>query len=259
MRNSHYSMTRVAPTVSALLGLRAPAAASGAAIPEIARGRRAERVAILAPDALGEHAWTLWRDEMPFLHSLHASHSLALRSVMPSVTPVNFATMVTGADRRGHGIGSYSDDFGCETLFDVVREAGGASAGIGIRGYTGCELLARFSDLPGCVGERSDDAVAHAVMRIARAERPAFLIAQLGCVDDTFHKYGPGSPEVVPMLRGTDERLKRLLVALDPLGYVVLVLSDHGQHDITDAPRGGKRGGHGTDSDEDCVVPCTWT
>ena len=259
MRTADYSMTCVAPTVSALLGVPPPAQAKGTAIPEIVADGPAERVAIVAPDALGEYAWGLWRAEMPFLGSLHARHSLALRSVMPSITPVNFAAMVTGTDRQGHGVGSFNDNFACETLFEVVRRAGGQSAGIGIKGYTGCQLLARCSDIGGCVEQHADAAVADKVIATAQTSRPRFLIAQLGVVDDVFHAYGPSSPEVVPMLRETDAILRRLSVALTALGYIMLVLSDHGQHDIPNPTPGGKHGGHGSDSDQDCIVPCTWT
>lgn len=253
-----HSMTCVAPTVSAVLGLPAPARSEGDVIREIAddlAGR--QRVALLATDALGRFAWGLWRDAMPWLKARHAERSVTLRSVMPSVTPVNFATMVTGADREGHGIGAKTDDFACETLFDTVRAAGGRSAGVGIENYTGQALLARCADIAGDVGDGTDDDVADRVLEIAESESPRFLIAQLGRVDDTFHKYGPSSPEVVPMLRETDARLKRLTGRLAPLGYGVLILSDHGQHDQTD-PAARKKGGHGTDSDEDCLVPCTW-
>jgi predicted AlkP superfamily pyrophosphatase or phosphodiesterase len=258
MRRADYSMTCVAPTVSALLGLPVPAQAKGTAIRDVVAGGQAERVAVVVPDALGEYAWSLWQEEMPFLRSFHARHSLALRSVMPSITPVNFAAMVTGTDREGHGVGSYNDDFACETLFDVVRRAGGRSAGIGLRGYTGAQLLGRFADLCGRVEEHSDEAVAERVMAIVRESRPQFLIAQLGCVDDTFHAFGPSSPAVVPMLRETDARYQRLAEVLTSAGYLLLVLSDHGQHDVPNPAPGAKCGTHGTDSEQDCVVPFTW-
>ncbi|MBN1583025.1 MAG: alkaline phosphatase family protein [Anaerolineae bacterium] len=278
-----YSMTCVAPTVSTLLDLPVPAQATGTAIAEMVAGvRDVDRVAILATDAFGEYAWGLWQGEMPYLRSLHAQHSLILRSVLPSITPVNFATMVAGNDLTGHGVRTYDDDFTCQTLFDVVRAAGGQSAGIGIAGYTGERLLARFADLAGVAQVRSDDAVADTVIEIVEGHRPVFLIAQLGVVDDVFHRYGPSSPEVVPMLRDTDARLKlevivplitnftvpmlrdtdarlkRLVETLKPAGYMVIILSDHGQHDIPDPQPGGLRGGHGSDSDQDCLVPCTW-
>jgi predicted AlkP superfamily pyrophosphatase or phosphodiesterase len=203
-------------------------------------------------------AWNLWKAEMPYLRSLHAQRSVVLRSVMPSITPVNFAAMVTGTDRAGHGVGQRTDPFACETLFDVVRRAGGKSAGIGINDYTGTALLGRYADICGNAGQGTDDTVTEKIIEIAGRDAPMFLIAQLGRVDDAFHKYGPSAPEIAPMLRDTDARLRRLVEQLTPLGYGVIILADHGQHDVPNPPPGAKRGTHGTDCDEDCRVPCTW-
>ncbi|MGC9349849.1 MAG: alkaline phosphatase family protein [Anaerolineae bacterium] len=254
-----YSMMDVAPTVSAVLDLDPPADVVGRPIPEIVKDLAgADRVALLAPDAFGWYAWTLWQEEMPYLRSLHAQHSLILRSVMPSITPVNFSTMVTGTDLAGHGVRTYDHDFQAETLFDVVRRSGGQSAAVGFEGYTGSKLLARFADIDGTTEPGSDDNIVEKVVEIASVARPAFLIAQLGRVDDVFHAYGPSSPEVVPMLRETDARLKKLATHLKPLGYGVVILADHGQHDIVDDPTTEHKGGHGQDRDEDRLVPCTW-
>jgi len=139
-----------------------------------------------------------------------------------------------------------------------VRESGGKSAGVGFDGYTGAELLGRFADIRGNVPLGSDEAIAERVAQIARDDKPQFMIAQLGRVDDVFHEHGPSSPEVVPMLRDTDARLKRMVESLVPHGYGVIILADHGQHDVVDALPGQHKGNHGSDSDEDCLVPCTW-
>lgn len=252
-------MMDVAPTVSQVLGLPAPGDAKGTAIPMIVDDLDGvERVAVLAPDAFGWYAWMLWQGEMPFLRSLHADHSLILRAVMPSITPVNFSAMVTGTDLEGHGVRSKEQEFQCETLFDVVRRAGGQSAAIGLEGYTGSKLLARYADLDGTTEPGTDDVIADKVSEIASRARPDFVIAQLGRVDDVFHAFGPSSSEVVPMLRQTDARLERLARHLKPLGYGVIILADHGQHDIVDDPSTTLKGGHGTDRDEDRLVPCTW-
>jgi len=260
MDREEHSMVDVAPTVSEILGLSAPAQATGAAVRAIVADLAVcERVVILAPDAFGDFAWQLWREEMPFLKSLHEKRSILLRSVMPSVTPVNFATMVTGMDLDGHGVSSKNRDFACETLFDVVRRADGTSAGVGITGYTGCDLQARIADIHGDAGDGTDDDVADKVIEIAEAHRPQFIIAQLGRVDDVFHKYGPSSPSVVPMLQATDRRLRRLAARLCALRYGVIILADHGQHDLDDRSGTEKKGGHGTEMDKDCLVPCTWT
>lgn len=253
------SMMNVGPTVTALLGLPSLADAKGRPIPGLINDLAGvSRVALLVPDALGWFAWSLWQDEMPYLKSLHADRSLILRSVMPSITPVNFAAMVTGTDLEGHGVQTRDHDFQCETLFDVVRHDGRQSAAVGFEGYTGSNLLARRADIDGTTVPGSDDDLVETTIRIAETSQPAFLIVQLGRVDDVFHQFGPSSPEVVRMLRETDARLRRLVAVLKPLGYGVIILADHGQHDIVDDPTTTMRGGHGQDRDEDRLVPCTW-
>lgn len=254
-----YSMMDVAPTVSAVLGLSPPAAARGSPITEITADLQGvRRLALLVPDALGWYAWTLWQREMPFLRALHIERSLILRSTMPSITPVNFATMVTGTDLAGHGVHTYDDGFLCQTLFDLVREAGWRSAAVGFEGYTGSRLLGRFADIDGTTALGADDQIVDRVIEIAQAQHPTLIVAQLGRVDDVFHAYGPSSPKVVPMLRDTDVRLSHLTDVLTNQGDGEMILSDHGQHDVPGDPESGHLGGHGSDSDEDRLVPCTW-
>jgi len=217
------------------------------------------RVAILAPDALGDFAFQQWKEKMPFLNTLHAQRSVLLRSVVPTITPVNFAAIVSGADPLVHGVKTFNDDMQCESLFDVVRAAGGCSAGIGREGYTGAELLGRHADISGRgPAAEKDVGVERLVLQIANKDAPQFLIAQLGITDDVFHQFGPSSPDVVPVLRETDDRLRRLSTHLIALGYGIVVLADHGQHDVE---RHGRKGGthDGADFDADSLVPCTWT
>jgi predicted AlkP superfamily pyrophosphatase or phosphodiesterase len=264
MQSKVYAMTDVAPTVSAILGIRSPASSIGMPIQEIVQDFvDCQKVVILAPDGFGWYAWSLWQHEMPFLTDLHKKRSLILRSVLPSVTPVNFAAMVTGVGLNIHGVEIYIHNFMCETLFDTVREAGGKSAGVGFEGYTGGELLARFADIDGTTDRGSDHNIVNKVKTVATKHNPEFIIVQLGQVDDVFHKYGPSSPEVIPMLKDTDENLKELVEFLLPRDYGILILADHGQHDIdpgaiTDKYTMQKKGGHGSDSDIDCQVPLTW-
>lgn len=248
-----YPMTCLAPTISALLGLPAPAQATESPIPAIKESvGSAERVAVVAPDALGVAILERWTQEMPFLTSLVDRRRVTLRAVMPTITPVNFATMVTGVVRDVHGIGAWKDDFTCETLFDVIRAHGGKSAGVGRVGYTGSELLGRSADLWGKAESKTDDEVEALALGFAEKEEPQFIIVQLGATDDIFHRHGPSSPEVIPTLHATDERLSRMVGRLTELGYAVIVDADHGQHDTE------KGGSHGTAEDVDALVPCTW-
>lgn len=253
------SMMDIAPSISSILNLPVPKQAQGVPIMEMVGDfRTLKRVAVLALDALGLFAWNLLRKEMPYLSGLHDNKTLVLRSVMPSITPVNFTTMVTGNDQGGHGVGTFNDRIGCESLFDVVRQAGLKSAGVGLNGFTGSELLGRHADICGNAGDGSDDGVVDAILDIVERDRPDFIIAQFGRVDDYFHMYGPSSPDVVPMLPDTDVRLQKVIAHLKERDYAVIILADHGQHDVVDPEPGGFKGTHGTDRPEDLLVPCTW-
>ncbi len=261
-----YSMKCVAPTAAEVLGLNRPAAATEPAIKAITDDLRGSRsLAILAPDALGLFPWRRWRERMPYLSSLHARCSIVLESVMPSITPDNFSCMLTGVDRTVHGIQKpYCRDdgtwveFQCETLYDVVRKAGGVSVGAGQRGYTGEMLLARCADQGWVAKAGPSSHLSDLIMEKMPAEPPMFLIAQFGNVDTVFHALGPSNPEVGPMLQALDRSLSELVPFLTGRGMSVILLADHGQHDVPDPPEGAKRGKHGEDRPEDRLVPCTW-
>ncbi|OGO20303.1 MAG: hypothetical protein A2Z14_18440 [Chloroflexi bacterium RBG_16_48_8] len=259
MGEKEYSMMDVASSVCTILNLPSPAQTEGNPIAEIVSSLDGLRkVAILVPDGMGLFTWDLWRHKMPYLDSLHTNRSLILRSVMPSISPVNFATIVSGTDVEGHGILIRTGKFKCETLFDLVRNASRKSAGIGQDSYTGCELMGKNADICGCTREGSNYDIAAKIIEIVDVYEPDFLIAQFIQVDDSFHKCGPSSPSVVPILADMDTRMKELVEYLRPLGYGIIILSDHGQHDLPVISPKGNKGGHGTDSPEDCLVPCTW-
>jgi len=251
-----HDMTCVAPTVAATLGLRVPAGTTGEPVAQIVEDLAGtERLAVVAPDALGRHQLEHFAAEMPFLWSLWERRHVTLQSVMPSVTCVNFATMVSGCGLDCHGITSKDLDFLCETLFDVLEEAGEEGAGCGRPSYTGGQLLARVAQIDGAAALSDDAAVEEAFLRITREQAPRFIIGQIGGTDDHFHRFGATSPRVVPKLRETDCRLQRMVGALTDCGYSIIILADHGQHDTGNPEKGGT---HGTDSDEDRLVPCTW-
>lgn len=255
MQSSTYSMTDVAPTLAEILNVRTPAGATGKPIGQLVGALSgSERIALLAPDALGMHPWTLWRDEMPYLSSLIDTNHVVLRAVMPTITPVNFATMLTGGDQSVHAIGTKADDIACETLFDTLAEAGRRGASVGQEDCTMTALVGRYAHIAERLPRFEDDLVADRVIATAATHQPDFIITQLVTTDDVFHKHMPSSPQVVPYLHQTDDRLRRLVDALVPLGYGVIILADHGQHDTEKG-----RGSHGTEADEDSLVPCTWT
>lgn len=144
-----YSMKSIAPTAACVLGVNAPAETEEKPILPVTKELGGSRhLALLVHDGLGFSTWKLWRSKMPFLSSLHERNSAIIESIMPSITPVNFACMLTGTELAVHGMKTREMDFQCETLFDVVRKDGKKSAGAGEKGYSGELLLARCADFP---------------------------------------------------------------------------------------------------------------
>ncbi|MBN2307930.1 MAG: alkaline phosphatase family protein [Candidatus Hydrogenedentes bacterium] len=258
MRLVEYPMQAVAPTVAAILGLPKPASAEARPIRPVVRDLAGvDRVAVLGVDALGLAIRRHWAQQMPFLEGLADHRQATLRAVMPSVTPVNFGCMVTGAGVRRHGAHAFDRDFRCQTLFDLLRAAGKTSAGFGRRGWTGHELLGRFADLSNAGPGENDDDVDAGLAAIVEEARPDFLIVQYGATDEVFHAHGPYSDEAGEAVAAADAWLARRVPALRGQGYGVLVLADHGQHAVVDDD-GVTNGNHGTDSDEDCLTPLIW-
>lgn len=254
-----YPMQAVASTVAALLHVPTPRAAEAGPIEPLVKDLDGvSRVAVLGVDALGLAIWQHWRARMPFLSDLAERRLAIVRSVMVSKTPVNFGCMVTGARVEVHGARTRDDAFTCETLFDVLRAHGRTSAGLGRKGWTGNDLLGRFADFSADGQAETDAEVEPILSRILVEKRPDFVIAQFGLTDETFHAHGPYSPEAGEAVVAADAWLARWTPSLTRHAYGVLILADHGQHESADEA-GGRRGSHGTDSDEDCLAPLTWT
>ena len=87
-------------------------------------GARADRIFMYNPDAVAE--W-VWRKYPAFCRELpaHSELELPMCTVMPSVTPVCFGTMYTGAQPAVHGIRKYEKPvIRIDTLFDALIRAG---------------------------------------------------------------------------------------------------------------------------------------
>jgi hypothetical protein len=139
-----YPMQALAPTTAAILGVPAPKQAEAPAIASVVRGLRgSKKVAILGIDAFGAAIWNKMRDKTPYLNSLALKNDQAqLRSVLPSVTCVNFGCMITGGSQKTTGITTYDTKLACEDLCSVLRANGMKSGGFGRKDYTGGRLLA---------------------------------------------------------------------------------------------------------------------
>ena len=252
-----YDMRSVAPTVCKVLGIRPPASAEVEAMEEVVETMGAvERLAVVVIDAFGASTWAATRMEVPTFNALANRHLLHIRSLMPTITPVNFATMLTGAHPDNHMIRDRTEMLMLETVFDVLRENGRVSATAARAVSSLGILISPFADRPGLAESNSDGEVC--VLAVKAMEKRADLLwVQLLDVDDDGHLHGPLSSESVSAIHRDDAYLREIAETASRGGYGLMVLADHGQHTVLKSD-GSVGGTHGTDSDDDVYVPFVW-
>ena len=214
------------------------------------------RLAVVVIDAFGASTWSATRAETPTFNALASRHLLHLKSVMPTITPVNFATMLTGTNPESHGIRARTEELKLETVFDVMREEGRFSATAARALSSLGILISPFADRPGIAESNLDEEVCSIAVDRLR-EGVDLLWVQLLDVDDAGHMYGPLSPQGVAAAGRDDGHLRRIAVEACRGGYGLMVLADHGQHTIT-RDDGTQGGWHGTEAEEDVRVPFVW-
>lgn len=252
-----YDMRSVAPTVCRVLGLHPPASTEVGPLEEVVGTMGVvERLAVVVIDAFGASTWAAARMEVPTFNALANRHLVHLRAVMPTITPVNFATMLTGAHPDTHRIRDRTERLDLETVFDVLRKHGGVSATAARAVSSLGILISPFADRPGLAESNTDDEVCALAMK-AMGERADLLWVQLLDVDDAGHEHGPLSSEGVAAIHRNDSHLRVIAETASRNGYGLMVLADHGQHTIMRSD-GSVGGTHGTDADDDVYVPFVW-
>lgn len=174
--------------------------------------------------------------------------------VYPTITPVNYAAMVTGRPPAENGVHKRGDhDLDCETIFDAAAQAGKsvfiAEGDAQILNFSVPQAL--NADLDGD-GDTDGEVFACALAHTADTE---LLFVHFHGIDDTGHAYGPLSPENLEKIARTDAWVGELLSAWDG---TVLLSADHGQHENDgsgDSAYADKRGVHGDFAASDLLVP----
>jgi len=215
-----------------------------------------EKVLMIFIDGLGWYTFLSAREQgdIPCLASLEAREA---SSVYPTITPVNYAAMVSGEPPAVSGVTKRGiHEIQCETIFTYAEAMGlesyvseGDTQILRLEG-TETELS---PDLNGS-GSGDDEILDCALERIA-AGGCALVFVHFHSVDDAEHEYSPGSAEAREALKTVDSYCAKLLESWD--GRVIIV-ADHGQHaqDGTgDAAYADRRGTHGDFAPTDIFVP----
>ena len=222
-------------------------------IDKVFDGEKADRVVMYNPDAIGQ--WIYEKYPEFFRETkMRTDKEIYLSTVMPSVTPVCFATMYTGVQPSVHGIQKYEQPvLTIETIFDSLIDAGKK---IAIITYAGCSIakifLGRNLDYYHYPDGNISDVNAKAAELILRDEHD-FIVIYNGNYDGIMHKNGPESAKALAELRVNDHIFSTIanLIRTNWIHHNTLLgfAMDHGCHEID-----GNCGSHGLDMCDDINI-----
>ena len=214
-------------------------------------GEKADRIIMYNPDAVAQWVSDKYKDLMCDMYEL-AGLRLPLCTVMPSVTPVCFGTMYTGAQPEVHGIRRYEKPvIKIDTIFDALLRAGKKVALIA---QTECSVAKIFleRDMDYFIYDTTGECIAKAAELII-ADKHDFIVVYNGNYDAYMHRDGTEAIKPLGELRANTEAFSVLsnLVKNNWKSHNTLIgfAMDHGCHDID-----GGRGSHGLDMPEDLNI-----
>ncbi len=222
-------------------------------IDKVFDNKKADRIVMYNPDAIAE--WIYKKYPQLFKEVAERTDiEIPLATVMPSVTPVCFATMYTGAQPEVHGIQKYEKPvLIIDTLFDALIHAGKKVA---IITYKKCSISRIFLErnVDYYHFEEGDISEVNAkAAEIILQDKHDFIVIYNGNYDSIMHKSGPKSIESLAELRTNCHVFSWIseLIKANWKHHNTLVgfAMDHGCHEID-----GGCGSHGLDMVEDINI-----
>ena len=214
-------------------------------------GDCADRIFMFNPDAIGQ--WISRKYPHLIQEVLNISGlEVPFRTVMPSVTPVCFGTMYTGAQPSVHGIQSYTKPvIKIDTLFDAMLRAGKKCAIVSTQADSMAKIFLE-RDMDYWLFPTVEEVTAKAVELILE-DSYDFIAVYNTYYDLKMHKFGPESVEALAELRSNAEDFAMFdtLIRKHWQGHNTLLgfAMDHGCHEID-----GGCGSHGLDMPEDLNI-----
>lgn len=213
--------------------------------------QKADRVVMYNPDAIGQWIYEKYTHLLPEM-DFRTELKLPLRSVMPSVTPVCFGTMYTGAQPEVHGIQAYEKPvITIDTIFDALIRAGKKPV---LVAYHVCSLGKIFLErkMDYFLYDRLNEINAKAA-ELLMEDKYDFYVIYNGNYDSVMHKKGPESMEALAELRSNGYAYGMFDSLINShwqhhrtlMGFAM----DHGCHEID-----GNCGSHGLDMPQDLNI-----
>lgn len=215
------------------------------------KGGKADRAVLYNPDAVA--LWLYQRYTDKFTDALLQSDiALPMLSVMPSVTPVCFGSMYTGAMPEVHGIRKYVKPvLKIETVFDMLIKAGKKPAIVSTEGDSISKIfLEREMDY--FIYDTIEE-VNQKALSLIDEDIYDLIVIYNGNYDGTMHREGTKSPEALAALEQNlafyTELIKKIRNQWKNHNVFYGFMPDHGCHDVDSGS-----GSHGLDMEEDMNI-----
>lgn len=226
-----------------------------------AYSQKVKHVILIGSDGFGAYAFE--KAKVPNLRAMmqSGSWSLQTRTVLPSSSAANWASMVMGAGPELHGYttwGSKKPDMPARVLDEygmfpsvyaqLRKEKPDSEIGV-IYEWDGIGYLFPKDAVNHDQNADGDIAIANAASKYIKEKKPNFLFVHLHNVDSVGHNVGHGTPEYYAAIERTDTHIGTILKSIKDAGIekntVVLFTADHG----------GVNKGHGLISMNEMQIP----
>ena len=210
----------------------------------VAQLKNVEHVILIGVDGFGAYAFE--KAEIPNIRSLmkRGSWSLEARSVLPSSSAVNWASMLMGAGPELHGFTTWGskkpdmpsrvlDKYGMfPSVYGLLREKEpNAEIGV-IYEWEGIGYLFPKEAVDLDRHCASDSISAATAIDYIREKKPDFLFLYFHNVDVTGHQTGHDTPAYYEAVEGVDAHIGQVLEVIGEAGMkdntVVMLSADHG-------------------------------
>ncbi len=248
-----YSLTTVAAAITGALAAEKPAQADdmNPALKALIGEKKFDRVLMYNPDAIA--LWLYQKYTEYYLPvQKHTCLTLPLQSVMPSVTPVCFGTMYTGALPEVHGIKSYTKPvIRIDTVFDSLIRAGKKPAIVSTAGDS-LSMIFLEREMDYYIYPTVEEVHAKALELIAE-DKYDFILVYNASYDSTMHRNAPEGEASLEALKDNMKKFDEIAEAVRAnwAAHDTLIgfAPDHGCHEID-----GGLGSHGLDMPEDLNI-----
>lgn len=232
------------------------------ALPISAQVSKTKHVVLIGCDGFG--AYALPEADMPNLKKLMetGAWSLKARSVLPSSSAVNWASMLMGASPTLHGYtewGSKTPEIPSAdtttyklfpSIFSVIRQQKKQSITAAVYSWPGIGYLIEKDAITKVIPTNdNEDRCLKEAVKVIQEEKPLFTFIHFDEPDHTGHEIGHRTPAYYTKLKEVDQRIGEIVNAVKTAGIadetIIMLSADHG----------GKDKGHGGKSLDEVQIP----